>query len=60
MGRENPKRFRKSFSESTPDVLHRDLVKVDPSELSAQAHIRLRALQPVIKRLKRSCRRWQL
>jgi len=49
-----------SFNESTPDVLHRDPVRVDPSELSAQAHIRLRALRLVFKQLVRSCRRWQL
>jgi len=28
-GRENQLRFRIGFSESTPDMLHRELVKVD-------------------------------
>ena len=48
------------FNESTPDEFHRDLVRVDPCDLSAQARIRQRALRLVIKQLVRSCRRWQL
>jgi len=59
-GREDVRRAQLGFNELALNIPHRDLVRVDPGDLSAQAHIRPRALRQVIKLLVRSCRRWQL
>ena len=59
-GREDVQRAQLGFSELALNIPHRDLVRVDPGDLSAQAHVRPRALRQVIKLLVRSCRRWQL
>ena len=53
-------RAQLGFSELALNMPQRDLVRVDPGDLSAQAHVRPRALRQVIKLLVRSCRRWQL
>ena len=59
-GRESVRRFQLGFSELALNIPHRDLVRVDPGDLSAQAHVRPRTLRQVIKLLVRSCHRWQL
>lgn len=59
-GRENHERFRISFSQSTPDTLHDDLVRVDAWNLNAQARLQSDGTLLVIKQRVRSCRRWQL
>ena len=59
-GREDVQRAQLGFSELALNIPHRDLVRVDPGDLSAQAHVRPRTLRQVIKLLVRSCRRWQL
>jgi hypothetical protein len=59
-GRENHWRFRISFSQSTPDTLHDDLVRVDAWNLNAQARLQSDGTLLVIKQRARSCRRWQL
>jgi hypothetical protein len=59
-GREDVQRAQLGFSELALNIPQRDLVRVDPGDLSAQAHVRPRALRQVIKLLVRSCRRWQL
>ena len=60
MGREDKRRVRISFSESTPDRLHRELVRVDAWNLSAQARPQPDGTLLGIKQRVRSCRRWQL
>ena len=59
-GRESGRRFQLGFSELALNIPQRDLVRVDPGDLSAQANVRPRAQRQVIKLLVRSCRRWQL
>ncbi len=59
-GRESARRFQLGFSELALNIPQRDLVRVDPGDLSAQAHVRPRTLRQVIKLLVRSCHRWQL
>jgi len=59
-GREDVQRAQLGFSELALNIPQRDLVRVDPGDLHAQAHVRPRALRQVFKLLVRSCRRWQL
>ena len=59
-GREDIRRFQLGFNELALNIPHRDLVRVDPGDLSAQANVRPRTLKQVIKLLVRSCHRWQL
>ena len=59
-GREDVRRAQLGFSELALNIPHRDLMRVDPGDLHAQAHVRPRALRQVFKLLVRSCRRWQL
>ena len=59
-GREDVRRAQLGFSELALNIPQRDLVRVDPGDLSAQAHVRPRTLRQVIKLLVRSCHRWQL
>ena len=57
-GRENSQRVQSKFGESTLDECHRDLVRVD---LRVEMHKHMLSQRLAgIKRLGRSCRRWQL
>ncbi len=67
-GRENNQRVWLSFSESTPNVLQRDLVRIDAwvspvrrrGTLDAQARLQSDGTLQGFKLRVRSCRRWQL